>query len=189
MGKAYYYTSATLPMLFYDNSLPVSEEDFLDICQRTLTDEDFIALSGCTISIMDDQPETFGFSSDFRKWEVALRNSLARIRAKDQGLDEREFLRPDGEGFGVDEIASAAVKIDSPLEAEHYLNRARWNFVEELKSGHIMDLEFLMGYYLQMQILARKESFQEEKGFQNYRKFYEDIMSVRKQGAENEVTE
>jgi hypothetical protein len=189
MGKAYYYTSATLPMLFYDNSLTINREDFLDICQRTLTVNDFKALESCTINLDGDEEEFSGFSGNYQRWEIALRNSLVKLRAKEQGLDERDFLRDGGEGFGVDEIALAAIKIDSPLEAEHLLNRARWNYVEELKSGHIMDLEFLMGYYLQMQILERKESFDEEVGFQNFKKLYDDILSVRKEGAENEVTE
>lgn len=189
MGKAYYYTSATLPMLFYENSLPLTREDFLDVCQRTMLEGDFQALETCTTSLEGDPEDYEGFSGRFQKWETALRNALVKLRAKEQGLDEREFLREGGEGFGVDEIASAAMKIDSPLEAEHFLNRARWNYVEELKSGHIMDLEFLMGYYLQIQILERKESFKEKEGFENYKELYEDILSVHKNGAENEVTE
>ena len=188
MGKAYYYTSATLPMLFYDNALAVTRDDFLDICSRTMTESDYQALEACTI-VADEEGPTEGFAGRYRKWEIALRNALVKVRAKEQGLDEREFLRDGGDGFGVEEIAASAIKIDSPLEAEHYLNRARWDHVEELASGHIMDLEFLQGYYLHLQLLERKESFQEEQGFQNYRKLYEDILSVRKEGADNEVTE
>ena len=188
MGKAYYYTAATLPMLFYDNQLPVRREDFLDICSRTMSEADFQAVETCTIAV-EEEGKTGGFAGQYRAWEIALRNALVKVRAKEQGLDEREFLREGGDGFGVEEIASSAIKIDSPLEAEHFLNRARWHYVEELTSGHIMDLEYLQGYFLQLQILERKESFQEDKGFQNYRKLYEDILSVRKEGADNEVTE
>jgi hypothetical protein len=188
MGKAYYYTSATLPMLFYDNTLDVNREDFLDICSRTMGERDFQNVEACTISV-DEEADLSGFAGRYRAWEIALRNALVKVRAKEQGLDEREFLREGGDGFGVDDIAASAIKIDSPLEAEHFLNKARWGYIEELTSGHIMDLEFLQGYYLQLQIMERKESFQEEKGFQNYRKLYEDILSVQKEGADNEVTE
>ncbi len=188
MGKAYYYTSATLPMLSYDNPMAVSREDFLDICFRTMSESDYSAVTSCAIT-PEGEDDTGGFAGLYREWEIALRNALVRVRAKEQGVDDREFQREGGNGFGVDEIASSAVKIDSPLEAEHFLNRARWNRVDELTSGHIMDLEYLQGYYLQLQILERKESFREDEGFQNYRKLYEDILSVRKEGAENEVTE
>ncbi|MDC7218508.1 MAG: DUF2764 family protein [Spirochaetales bacterium] len=188
MGKAYYYTSATLPMLFYDNALPVKREDFLEICSRTLKESDFQAVEACTITV-DEEAELSGFAGRYRAWEIALRNALVKVRAKEQGLDEREFQRDGGDGFGVDDIASSAIKIDSPLEAEHFLNKARWSYVDEMVSGHIMDLEFLQGYYLQLQIMERKESFQEEQGFQNYRKLYEEILSVRNESADNEVTE
>jgi hypothetical protein len=100
MGKAYYYTSATLPMLFYDNSLTINREDFLDICQRTLTVNDFKALESCTINLDGDEEEFSGFSGNYQRWEIALRNSLVKLRAKEQGLDERDFLR-DGEKVSV----------------------------------------------------------------------------------------
>jgi hypothetical protein len=187
VGKAYYYTSATLPMLFYDNSLTVTREGFLDICQRTMRDGDFKAIEDCSLGNIEGNSS--GFALRYKQWEIALKNALVKLRAKEQGLDEKEFLREGGEGFGVDEIASGAVKIDSPLEAEHFLNRARWKHVEELMSGHIMNLEYLQGYFIQLQILERKESFNEDEGFQNYRKLYEDILSVQKKGADNEVTE
>lgn len=189
MGKAYYYTSATLPMLHYDSALSVSREDFLDICRRTMDKSDYASLETCSIGPAEGESDPAGLAGRYGRWETALRNALVRLRAKEQGLDEREFLRPGGEGFGVDEIAQAAVKTDSPLEAEHLLNRARWAFVDELSAGHIMDLEYLMGYYLQLQILERKESFREEEGFANYKKLYDDILSVRKGDAGNEVTE
>ena len=42
--------------------------------------------------------------------------------------------------FGTQRIAQEAIKIDSPLDAENFLNTARLAFLESLTVGHYFDL-------------------------------------------------
>jgi len=55
----------------------------------------------------------------------------------------------------------------NPLEIEKRLMRAQWDFLEEQEIGHFFDLDFLIIYYLKLQILERMFSFNKEKGQQN----------------------
>ena len=66
---------------------------------------------------------------------------------------------------------------DSPIHAEHVLNNARWDYLENLKTGHYFDLEILVIYYLQLQILQRISHFKAEEGFKKYQSIYSDIIN------------
>ena len=42
-----------------------------------------------------------------------------------------------------------------PLEAELYLDRIRWEKLEELEKNHYFDITYLVAYALKLQILER----------------------------------
>ena len=46
MNEAYYYFTATLPYLDFDSIPPMSDEAFLDECERLLTEDDFSIMQG-----------------------------------------------------------------------------------------------------------------------------------------------
>ena len=42
--------------------------------------------------------------------------------------------------------------------------RLRWEFIEQEEAGHYFDLDFLILYFLKLQILERLVSFDKKKG-------------------------
>jgi len=52
----------------------------------------------------------------------------------------------------------------NPLDKEIKLMRTRWEFLDNLSVGRYFDLGALIIYYLKLQILERKDSFNKEKG-------------------------
>lgn len=173
----YYYTMASLPMLSYDGSLHITSDLFLDYCSRELSEDSMIKLLNCKISIPDDENLLYGAAKHFWEWEKSLKNELVKLRAKNMDVDEKEYIH-DGEIlFGVPDVAQSAMKIDSPLEAENFLNRARWSALNELGTGHFFDFHALAIYYLQLQLLERKQLFNAEKGFEKYQDIYKNILS------------
>jgi hypothetical protein len=173
----YYYTMASLPMLSYDGSLHITHELFLDYCSRELSEDAMKKLLNCNISVPDNEELLEGAAKHFWEWEKSLKNELVKLRAKNMNVDEKEYIH-DGETlFGVPEIAQSAMKIDSPLEAENFLNRSRWSALNELGTGHFFDFHALAIYYLQLQLLERKHLFDADKGFENYQQIYKNIIS------------
>lgn len=173
----YYYTMASLPMLSYDGVLHITSDLFLDYCGRELSEESMEKLENCSIAIPGDEKLLEGAARDYWNWEKSLKNELVKLRSKTMNVDEKDYLHEGDVLFGVPEIAAAAMKIDSPLEAENFLNRARWQALNDLGTGHFFDFQALAVYYLQLQLLERKQLFDAERGFEKYQEIYQNILS------------
>ncbi len=154
MKNSYYYIVASLPMLHFGMKPPLSYPDFLGSCASELNQDDMDILRE-----PDSHRESGSRSVLLKEWENfnrSLMNELVRTRAVKKGKDPNKYLRGDS---GVDPFIAPlthwAVNQDSPMEAELYLDRARWDKIEEIKTGHYFDLEYLIAYGLQLKILER----------------------------------
>jgi len=58
----------------------------------------------------------------------------------------------------------SAAQADNPLLVERRIDLARWEKLEELELQHYFDLQFLIVYYLKLQILNKWDSIRAEKG-------------------------
>ncbi|MCX5692498.1 MAG: DUF2764 family protein [Candidatus Omnitrophica bacterium] len=146
MKNSYYYLIASLPMLHFGMKPAFSYSDFLEECGRQLSQDEMGALKE------DKNPL-------LKKWKIfdtGLRNELARTRAVKKGKDPNSYLRG-SEGIDpfIAPLAHWAVNQHSPMDAEMYLDKIRWEKIEEIKSGHYFDTEYLAAYGLQLQILER----------------------------------
>jgi hypothetical protein len=57
---------------------------------------------------------------------------------------------------------------ESPLEAEIYLIKLQWDYLEELSFGHDTDFSALVVYKLKLLLLLRWWSFDQNRGFDNF---------------------
>ncbi len=171
---SYNYTLAALPTLSPGEKLPISEEEFLDFAEDTLTNEDFqILLKG---RFGSEAATGFAFLDQILAWDTDLRLELAKARLLKHKFDFHQAL-PDGEGAdNLVEESKAALAMDSPLEAEYYLNQLRWNYVDEMGSIHYTDLEAVIVYYFKLQLAQRQETFQKEKGQEAFKKTYDSVI-------------
>ncbi len=174
---AYYYISATLPLLHSpDQAPPIQSAELLDIGKRFMSEREFTEFAGCTIS-----PEGSGsgrVAVNYRLWERSLRNELVKLRAVDQGLEADGFFREADSVYGTQEIAAAAMKKATPLEAEIYLIDQRWTKIEEMTSGHFFDMEFLCGYRLKLLLLERRLLFDDKKGSAAYLEIHNCVLET-----------
>ena len=152
----YYYNVAQLPMVFFGQEPSMLPEEFLGEAEKWLTPGDYGILSGTDMDDAAlDRPGP-AVLQQYREYEYTLRRELAAWRA------DRDF-RPLS-------FALPLVTEGTPLDRETDLLRLRWDFVEELESGHHFDLEALILFFLKLQILRRLFTFEREKGlavFQN----------------------
>jgi len=174
---AYYYASASLPMLTGPDQVPpISSEEMMDVCRRFTSHSDY---SGLLATSLDPEAGPApGIWVPFCLWEISLRNELAILRALAQNLNSESFLRKSPGVFGTSAIASEAMAGKSPLEAELYLDGRRWAKIEELSTGHYFDIEYLRAYRLKLQILERHVKFEEELGFTAYRDLYTRVLEA-----------
>ncbi len=171
----YPYAVATLPYLEYEADPPLTPAEFLESVRNALSDEDYARLIEADIV-----PERIDASAPellrrWQEWEMSLRNELARLRAPKVAREPDGYLRDGGGSAGLYDVARDAIGQENPAIAEDILNRSRWRFLEGIEFGHYFDLEKLIGYYLRLQLLARKSLFKEEQGAARFEEIYQTI--------------
>ena len=186
MGS-YYYLVSQLPYLIYGQKPPMSPESFrkmagplmsardaellnlVSLCPAPLKSEDFSSLK--IASSGSD------FIDNWRKWEWVLRLNLAKhrfvkINRGGTAMEEPPSFPPD-----VLAVVSRAMTIEeSPLEAELFLDKARWNAIEVFQGNNYFDRNIIYAYLLKLMLLERYASFQPETGFSEYKSLYASIM-------------
>jgi len=165
MSHKYYYFVASLPMLSFGVRPPMANEEFISFLEEFLTPGDLRIIKNALL--IPARKDGQGQSTLLRwmEFEDALRNELVNFRAKKLGRDPREYFRgayiPDPYIAAV--IAEAA-GTDSPLLVERKIDLARWEKLGELELFHYFDLQFLIVFYLKLQILNKWDSIRAEKG-------------------------
>ncbi len=143
-------------MLQFGAKAPFSHSDFIERCESELYQDDMDIIKGESIEPAVEIEGRLPLLRDWRIFERGIRNELARTRAVKKGKDPNKYLRHSSsiDPF-IAPLAHWAINQDSPMETELYLDRIRWEKIEELKFGHYFDIEYLAAYCLQLQILER----------------------------------
>lgn len=168
--KNYYYAVAALETIRLGEKVPISEEYFLQFAEDTLDAKDYQVLLKSLWGLTD--PTGFSFSDRILSWEKELRLELAKARITKLPFDLPPSLQASEGSFNLHEQVRAVMALDSPLEAERFLDQLRWNFLEEIGACHFFDLEALVVYYLKLQIALRQDKFQEVPGRESFEKEY-----------------
>ena len=146
--------AAQLPGLKLGERTYISREYFLAEAEKWLSPKDFALL--CRADLNDflarkDEPPLL---REYKDFEAGLRTGLAALR---KGVKE------DIDYQLADNLA-AALKSGTPLDKEKRFLSLRWDFIEQKEKEHYFDLEFIISYFLKLQILERLFIFDKEKG-------------------------
>jgi hypothetical protein len=194
----YYFLTAQLPYLTYGQTAPITLSRFRELCRENLTAEDLALLESCALDPdplkADLPPEgrglTYGelppetpsvFLNRWRQWERALRLHLAKLRSqqlkRDAGVADPPDMFQDAQA-----AAKAAFAMESPLEAELYLDKARWDAIEDLQGMAYFHRDNIFAYLHKLLLLERRASFKTEEGFMEYQSLYASIMESSDSG-------
>ena len=192
---AYYYLAAQLPYLVYGQEPPMSSAAFRELALSSLENADAAWLPLCVLSppgayaaasggigSMDGAAEAAPeFFCRWMEWEKALRLNLARFRAAKLKRDI-SFDAPD---YPADAAAAAktAAAMDSPLEAELFLDEARWKAVEVFQGIDYFDRNTMYAYLLKLLLLERRSRFKAGEGFTEYKGLYAAVMEAAGSGS------
>jgi hypothetical protein len=168
--KNYYYTLAALKTFRLGEKIPVSEEYFLQFAEDTIDAKDYQILLKCRWGLTE--PTGFSFVDQILSWERDLRLELAKARIMKLPFELSPDLKASAGSYSLLEQVRAVMALDSPLDAERYLDQMRWSYLEEKGARHYFDLEALVVYYLKLQLALRQEKFQEELGRDSFEKEY-----------------
>jgi len=165
MKSEYYYLIASLPMLDFATAPAVSYDDFLEYCKEQLTEKDMEIILRATIEPIHTAIDSCATLQKYREFDRQLRNELVVVRAAKKEKEKSDYIR--GEYYANPFLAHYVHVVfsqDSPREAERMLERMRWEAIEDLKSGHYFDVDYLVAYALELQILERWGKIDKAKG-------------------------
>lgn len=157
---SYPYLLAQLPTLrFTDTEFP-SSLSFLDQAEKWLTENEFSILQSAALNDYFAKDHSMELLKEWSEYEHELRTDLAHYRESHRlGHDHKTNMFP-----------TSYVKDSNPLQAEIKMLQLRWNFLAERRHIHYDDLHALLIYFLKLQILERKASFDPEVGKARFEK-------------------
>jgi hypothetical protein len=189
----YYYLASQLPYLVYGQEAPMTPAAFRELASRFIEDEDKRQLAELSVYApqvlpkaaiapmpSDPPPITSPFILEWREWERSLRLNLLRYRA--------QRLKREGSSAAADvadipeypadaaNAAKAATTMESPLEAEMSLDKARWEAIERIRGLDNNGSAFVFAYMLKLMLMERRSSFITEEGFMEYKSLYATIV-------------
>jgi len=159
----YYYFASELPLLKFTQATYIKRDYFLQEAGKWLSSKDFMVLSGADINDVSLKNHSFSVLIEYKIFERGLRDELRLWR---------EALRTNRECAISPDLRKALTQ-GNPLDIEKNLLQLRWNFIEEKEEGHYFDLEFLILYFLKVQIIERLFTFNKEKGMAKFEKLCE----------------
>ncbi|MDR2069679.1 MAG: hypothetical protein LBP71_07410 [Spirochaetaceae bacterium] len=182
----YYYLAAQLPYLVYGQAAPMSSRAYRELCRTLLGPGDRALLDCCSLDPdpgaafpsygEPPRPGDSGFIDRWRNWERVLRLNLARYRAQRIKREGGAPVDPPEHPADAAAAAKAAAAMDSPLEAELYLDKARWDAIEAFQGLSGFSRNMVFAYLLKLLLMERRALFKTEEGFSEYKGLYAAIM-------------
>ncbi|MFP3089237.1 DUF2764 domain-containing protein [Treponema sp. TIM-1] len=169
----------------------MSSEAFKSLCDYQLDPADRALMDYCTLEGgdihregvpsygEDPEPTPSAFINGWRSWERALRLHLARLRF--QRLKPEGGIAPAAPPEGMAQaalVAKTALAIESPLDAELFLDKSRWDIIETLQGIDYFTRDTIFGYLLKLLLVERRSFFKAEEGFAEYKGLYASIMEA-----------
>ena len=179
---SYYYLAAQLPYLIYGQGVPMSSASFKFLASGLMNSADARLLDYCSLDpafYAENAPKTpSAFINNFREWERALRFNLAKGRASKLKREGGPAI--DAPDYPADAAAAAknALSIESPLEAEIFLDRKRWDIIESLQGLNAFSENAIYAYLLKLLLMERRAAFKTEEGFNEYKALYAAIIGL-----------
>jgi len=197
----YYYLMAQLPYLMYDKKPPMSSEKFKELAYSQLTrnDASFLKYLSLDVKIDIGSSDTDAAGTSIRtgcefvdrwnEWERTLRLNLARHRSLRLYPNEETIDPPVVPDDAYAASALVFTQDGSPLDGEILLDKARWNAIDLMTGSDYFHENNVYAYYLKLLILERRELFEAEKGFSEYKSLYAQIFERSHQAdSGNEVS-
>jgi hypothetical protein len=161
----------------------MSPDAFKAMAKDAMSQDEGAVLDFCTLD-----PETSGlqgrssspFINSWREWEQVLRLNLARLRV--QKLKREGASAIDAPEYPADAVTAAknAFAMESPLEAEIYLDKARWDAIESFQGISSFSESAIYAYLLKLLLMERRAAFKTEEGLTEYKALYTAILGEAK---------
>ncbi len=172
MSHPYYYFVASLLSLEFNAKPFLSCEEFISRCREQLAPADFFVLNELLKNDVLAPSASRGILKDWAHFNHNVRSEIAWFRAMETNQDPVNYLKGGRcDDLTVIDLVARVAEAADPLTGEKLIDRARWQYLDELMQGHYFDFEVLLGYGLKLKILERYQAIESEKGKELFREY------------------
>ena len=164
---SYYYLIASLPELRADGDMPITYDEFLQLCQSNVSDQTYEILENLTLDSADGP-----LVSEWASFYGMLKKELGYQRSMNLGKSYSSAY--DKDGF-ISQVVSSALTAKNPLEAERVLLEYEFDNLDTLVGLHMFDDYVLFGYAIKLRLLERLSCFEQTKGKAEFDSLFEGI--------------
>ena len=178
MGS-YYYLMAQLPFLVYEQKPPMSSGAFIALCKPLISEKDAALIERLAIEpdFNASSPTGCAFIDGWREWERSFALNLAKHRAVK--IKRENVLTSEPPPYPQDAAVTAAKAVNgdsSPLDAEILIDKARWSAIDNFAGIDYFGINTVYAYFLKLLLLERRQAFNVETGFSEYKSLYSEII-------------
>ena len=164
---AYYYLVSSLPELKSDGEMPLSYQEFLDLCESSVSVDKYNLLRDLTLSSTNGP-----LVNEWNKVYGALTKELNYQRSMKMG---KSYPTPDTKDILTSQVVSSALAAKDPLEAEKIMLDFEFQQLDELVGLHMFDDYVLFGYAVKLKLLERQGCFDHDKGEKEFRQLLGEV--------------
>lgn len=164
---SYYYLLSSLPELQSDGAMPLTYDEFLDLCQPNVSNAIYKRLEELDLTT-EEEPLV-------NTWTVFFRNLMGELNyQRSVNLGKTCPLPCDREPAAVQAVG-AALSAENPLAAEKILLAYEFEALDSLVGLHIFDGVCLFGYAMKLKLLERQSCFIQEKGQKEFKRLFDQV--------------
>lgn len=164
---AYYYLISSLPDLKSDGDMPLSYQEFLDLCESQVSESNYKLLKDLTLSSTNGP-----LIKEWNRVYGSLTKELNYQRSMKLG---KTYPTPETKDFMTTQVVSSALAAKDPLEAEKILLDYEFQQLDELVGLHMFDDHVLFGYAVKLKLLERQGCFDHDKGSTEFRQLLGEV--------------
>ena len=177
----YYYLMAQLPTISFGSKPPFKYEEFEELAFRYINKKDRDLLKTLSLEPTRDGKKTSShFLNRWYEFERAVRLALRELRASKLKWENVEVTYEEHSkvvsSHHAQSIASQAFAMEDPLQAELFLDKKRFDFLNSIKAGDAFSSDALFSYAIMLLLIIREENFSKEIGIEEYKRLYSEIL-------------
>ena len=164
---SYYYLISSLPDLRTDGDMPMTYDEFLDMCQSNVSESKYELLKNLTLS-SEEGPL-------LKEWSAFYKNLMGEINYQRSVSLGRPYLTSYDKDSVIAQVAGAAMAAKNPLEAEKILLECEFDNLDSLVGLHTFDDRYLFGYAIKLKLLERQSCFVQSKGQKEFKRLFDQV--------------
>ena len=164
---SYYYLISSLPDLRTDGDMPMTYDEFLDMCQSNVSESKYELLKNLTLS-SEEGPL-------LKEWSAFYKNLMGELNYQRSVSLGRPYLPSYDKDSVIAQVAGAAMAAKNPLEAEKILLECEFDNLDSLVGLHTFDDRYLFGYAIKLKLLERQSCFVQSKGQKEFKRLFDQV--------------